>query len=118
MARVDRIPRRWRRRRAGLDSAGFGGRERDAVPHFHGRRNTVAGEVAPVRNSFDAEIDVSYEIDLWRRIANLQAAARADLFASEFARDATRISVVASVASAYFSLRSLDQQLVDYGAHD
>jgi multidrug efflux system outer membrane protein len=32
----------------------------------------------PVRTNFDAEIDVSYEIDLWRRIATLQAAARAD----------------------------------------
>jgi len=71
----------------------------------------LSANVAPVRNSFDAEIDVSYELDLWKRIANLQAAARADLFASEFARDATRVSVVASVASAYFSLRSLDQQL-------
>jgi multidrug efflux system outer membrane protein len=65
----------------------------------------------PVRNNFDAEINVSYEIDLWRRIASLQAAARADLIASEFARDTTRITVVANVASAYFSLRALDQQL-------
>ena len=44
----------------------------------------------PVRTNFDAEIDVSYEIDLWRRIASLQTAARADLIASEFARDTTR----------------------------
>jgi multidrug efflux system outer membrane protein len=65
----------------------------------------------PVRTNFDAEIDVSYEIDLWRRIATLQAAARADLIASEFARDTTRITVVANVASAYFNLRALDQLL-------
>jgi multidrug efflux system outer membrane protein len=65
----------------------------------------------PVRTNFDVEIDVSYEIDLWRRIASLQAAARADLIASEFARDTTRITVIASVATAYFTLRALDQQL-------
>ena len=65
----------------------------------------------PVRTNFDAEIDVSYEIDLWRRIATLQEAARADLIASEFARDTTRVTVVANVASAYFNLRALDQLL-------
>ena len=48
---------------------------------------------------------------MWRRIANLQAAARADLIASEFARDTTRVTVIANVASAYFNLRALDQQL-------
>ena len=66
---------------------------------------------APVRTTYIAEIDVSYEIDLWRRIANLNAAARADLIASEYARDATRITVIANVASAYFNLRALDQLL-------
>jgi hypothetical protein len=54
---------------------------------------------------------VSYEIDLWRRIANLNAATRADLLASEFARDTTRVAVVSSVAAAYFNLRALDQLL-------
>lgn len=65
----------------------------------------------PVRNSYSADIDVYYEVDLWRRIASLQAAARADLIASEYARDSTRITVVANVATAYFALRALDQQL-------
>ena len=41
----------------------------------------------------------------------VDAAARADLVASEFARDATRITVIANVATAYFNLRALDQQL-------
>ncbi len=66
---------------------------------------------APVRTTYHAEIDVSYEIDLWRRIANLNAATRAELIASEYARDATRITVIANVASAYFNLRALDQLL-------
>ena len=71
----------------------------------------LPSSAAPVRNTYIAQIDASYEIDLWRRIANLGAAARADLIASEFARDSTQITVIANVASAYFALRSLDRQL-------
>jgi multidrug efflux system outer membrane protein len=48
---------------------------------------------------------------LWRRIASINAAARADLLASEFARDTTRVTVISSVAAAYFNLRALDQLL-------
>jgi outer membrane protein, multidrug efflux system len=67
--------------------------------------------VAPVRSTYTAELDMSYEIDLWGRIASFNAAAKADLLASEFARDTTRVSIISSVANAYFTLRALDQQL-------
>jgi multidrug efflux system outer membrane protein len=73
--------------------------------------NPLPATAKPVRSTYNAELDVTYEIDLWRRIANLSAAARADLFATEFARDTTRVTVVANVASAYFTLRTLDRQL-------
>ena len=73
--------------------------------------NPLPPSAAPVRSTYGGEIDVSYEIDLWRRIASLQAAARADLLASEFARDTVRVAVIANVANAYFALRALDQQL-------
>lgn len=74
--------------------------------------NPLPSSAAPVRATYNAEIDVSYEIDLWRRIANLNAAAQADLLASEFARDTTQVSVIANVATSYFALRALDQQLL------
>ncbi len=73
--------------------------------------NPLPSSAAPVRSTYNAEIDVSYEIDFWRRIASLSAATRADFLASEFARDTARVSVVANVAAAYFALRALDQQL-------
>ncbi len=72
----------------------------------------LPSNAAPVRSTYNAELDVAYEIDLWRRISNLSAAARADFLASEFARDTTRVSVIASVAGTYFALRALDQQLL------
>jgi multidrug efflux system outer membrane protein len=67
--------------------------------------------INPISPTYNAEIDVSYEVDLWKRIANLNAAARADLYASEFARDTTRVTVISNVAAAYFNLRALDQLL-------
>jgi multidrug efflux system outer membrane protein len=71
----------------------------------------LPASAAPVRTTLTADINASYEIDLWKRVSSLNAAARADLLASEFARDTTRISVLSNVASAYFTLRALDQQL-------
>ena len=71
----------------------------------------LPASAAPVRSTYKTEIEASYEIDLWRRIASLQAAARADLYASEFARDTARVAVISSVATAYFNLRALDQLL-------
>ena len=73
--------------------------------------NPLPGSAKPIRSTYNGEIDVAYEIDLWGRIANINAAARADLITSEFARDTTRVAVISSVAGTYFALRALDQQL-------
>ncbi|MES2353639.1 MAG: efflux transporter outer membrane subunit [Pseudomonadota bacterium] len=60
---------------------------------------------------FSAEGQLSYEADLWRRLASINDVARANLLATEFARDAVRTSLVNDVATTYFNLISLDQQL-------
>lgn len=54
---------------------------------------------------------VSFEVDLWRRLASLSDAARASLLATEYARDAVKVTLVSDVAAAYFNLLALDQQL-------
>lgn len=59
---------------------------------------------------FTAEAQMSFEVDLWRRLASLSDAARANLLATEYARHAVQVSLVSDVATAYFSLLSLDQQ--------
>jgi multidrug efflux system outer membrane protein len=56
-------------------------------------------------------VDVSYEIDLWGRLRNATAAARADLLATEAAAETVRVTLTADVAQAYFALRSLDGQV-------
>ncbi len=62
-------------------------------------------------NVFDAELAVSWEIDVFGRIRRETEAARAALFASEQGRHATVLALVAAVASTYVTLRSLDRQL-------
>jgi multidrug efflux system outer membrane protein len=62
------------------------------------------------RNNYRAALDVSYEIDLWGRLRGAAQAARADLLASEAARDTVRIALSAEVAKQYYALRALDAQ--------
>ena len=58
-----------------------------------------------------ANVSVSYELDLWGKYRRLSEAARAQLLASEAARDTIRLTLTADVAKNYFSLRMLDAQL-------
>jgi multidrug efflux system outer membrane protein len=75
-----------------------------------GPQPTLPG-VGPVFNDFELSVSAAWEIDLFGRIRRLTEAARANLLSSEEARRATILSLVASVASSYLNLRSLDQQL-------
>ena len=61
-------------------------------------------------DSSDTNLSVSlgWELDLWGRIRNASAAARASLLASEEARRVVMQTLVSDVASAYFLLRDLD----------
>jgi multidrug efflux system outer membrane protein len=53
----------------------------------------------------------TWELDFWGRIANLETAARENLLASESARQALRLSLIAQVAYAYLGLCELDERL-------
>jgi outer membrane protein, multidrug efflux system len=63
------------------------------------------------RNNYRAALNVSYELDLWGKLRATTQASRADLLASEAARDTVRITLASDVAKAYFALRSLDAQV-------
>jgi outer membrane protein, multidrug efflux system len=58
-----------------------------------------------------ALFQASYEVDLWGKASAITAAAEASKEAARTTRDAIALSVVASVASGYISLRALDAQL-------
>jgi NodT family efflux transporter outer membrane factor (OMF) lipoprotein len=61
-------------------------------------------------NDFNLEGDVSYEIDLWGRVRNEVAAARATQQGSAADLASLGLSIQAEVATDYFGLRSLDTQ--------
>ncbi len=62
-------------------------------------------------NLYEAQFTASWEIDLWGKLRRATEAARADLLAAEDVRSGVILSLVASVATAYIDLRSLDRQL-------
>jgi multidrug efflux system outer membrane protein len=65
----------------------------------------------PEFNNTRVTVGVSYEIDLWGRLRNATLAARADLLASEAARETVLITLTSDVAQAYFALRAFDGEL-------
>jgi multidrug efflux system outer membrane protein len=56
-------------------------------------------------------VGVSWELDLWGRLRRSNEAARATLLSTEYARKAVSVTLVASIATAYFNLLALDSQL-------
>src|SRR6266850_1394753 len=66
--------------------------------------------VNPEFNDTRVAAGVSYEIDLWGRLRNATLAARADLLATEAARNTVLITLTSDVAQGYFALRALDGQ--------
>ena len=56
-------------------------------------------------------LSAAWELDFWGKYRRATEAARANLLASEWARQEVVSTLVANVASAYFQLRALDLQL-------
>ena len=63
------------------------------------------------RNSYRGQLNVAYEVDLWGRLQNAGKAARADLLATQAARETVRITLETEVVRAYYSLVALDAQV-------
>ncbi|EHL89200.1 NodT family efflux transporter, outer membrane factor (OMF) lipoprotein [Campylobacter sp. 10_1_50] len=60
--------------------------------------------------SYEINLGLSYEIDLWGRVRNSVLAANESLNASKFDYDSARLSLSSSVAKSYFALVSLNMQ--------
>src|ERR1700727_3113181 len=75
----------------------------------------------PVGNNFDLEADLSYEIDVWGRVRNAVASAKASQQASAADLGTLNLAIHAELATDYFTLRAedaeqllLDSTVVDY----
>lgn len=62
-------------------------------------------------NAFALQGSLSYEIDFWGKYRRASEAARAQLLSTQEARDDVVAGLVASVATTYFTLQTLDEQL-------
>lgn len=78
-------------------------------------RNELFGSAFPENgatgNSAVATLNAFWEVDLWGRVRRLNESARAQLLASNEARRGVRLSLLSDVATAYFQLLELDQEL-------
>jgi multidrug efflux system outer membrane protein len=89
-----------------LPGAGYqGGVERSRAD----QTSNPSGEAA---TKWTAELLFSWELDLWGRLRRQTEAARAQYLASEDGRRGVLLSLTSDVASAYFELRELDEELV------
>ena len=74
---------------------------------------TAQSKFLPAFETSSAQINVSaaWELDFWGKYRRATEAARANLLATEWARQEVASTLVANVAAAYFQLRALDLQL-------
>jgi multidrug efflux system outer membrane protein len=63
------------------------------------------------RNNYRAQLNVAYEVDLWGRLSSAADAARAELLATEAARQTVRITLTTEVVRGYFTMLALDSQV-------
>src|SRR5262249_33815255 len=71
----------------------------------------VAGKSLPTVSTFSLAGVASWEPDFWGKYRRATEAARAQIRASEWGRRAILTSLVARVATGYYTLRALDLQL-------
>ncbi|MDE2440478.1 MAG: efflux transporter outer membrane subunit [Betaproteobacteria bacterium] len=64
-----------------------------------------------ILNSRAAALTTSFELDVWGRIRRANESARATLLASQYSRDAIKLSVAGLVTDTYLTLRAYDAQL-------
>jgi multidrug efflux system outer membrane protein len=83
-------------------------KQRQRIPEVD---RPFAASTEAVLESYNAALSLSWEIDIFGRRRRETEAARANVLASEEGRRATILTLVASVASSYLSLRELDRQL-------
>lgn len=78
-------------------------------------KNSLLGTPSPnggaTNGSALLDLNVFWEMDFWGRIRRLNEAARAEYLATEEGRRGVVVSLVSSVAQAYFELLELDLQL-------
>lgn len=79
------------------------------------RQKTSEESLSPmggmIYNTYGLSATLGYEIDFWGKLKNQENAALAEFTASQADRDTVRITLVSSVAEAYFNLVAIKRQI-------
>ncbi len=87
---------------------------RTETEQLSGTRVDIPGfSTSGTSESYNANLNVSWEIDLFGRSFAASRAANAEVAAARFAYEGTRAAIAAQVADAYFQARGLAIQLAD-----
>jgi len=83
----------------------------DAVASGQRQRSVSAFGVPVVQTAGQGELQIAYDLDLFGRLRNGSAAAKAQLLSTRYGRETVRLAIEAAVADGYVQLRALDAQL-------
>jgi multidrug efflux system outer membrane protein len=83
-----------------------------SVNYYGSASSGINSETSSFSNSIAAGVNVAYTVDLWQRIKSLNESAKQEYLATEYAYRSVTISIISAVASAYISLRDLDNRLI------
>lgn len=93
----------------------------DSFPHINAgsqaARSLVPGDLNPTGQAitggeYRAELGLTnWEIDLWGRVRSLNQAALENWLATDAAKQAVQISLIAQLSTAYLNLRELDERI-------
>ena len=64
-----------------------------------------------IQHTRSAALTTSYELDIWGRVRRADESVQASLLASQYSRDAIRLTVAGLVSSNYLALRAYDAEL-------
>jgi len=87
---------------------GYGG---NAYRNGISKNNAADFGIDSITTSYEATINIGWELDVWGRIRRASESARAQLLSAEDSRRTVILSLVSSVATSYVGLRRLDKQL-------
>jgi multidrug efflux system outer membrane protein len=76
------------------------------------RQKVLPATTPPIQNVVTANVSFAWEIDLCGRLRRLNESAKAQYLATEEAQRGVMLSLVSDVATAYFQLRELDNELI------
>jgi len=76
------------------------------------RTGTLPASSAATRNNFLLSANTSFELDFWGRLRRTREAARAQYMATRYGHDVVALTLAAAIAQTYFTVRSLDAQII------